>query len=354
MSGGVDSSAAAALLVDQGHDVTGVTFRLFGCEIARSADGKSCCSQEDVADAMRVALALGIEHEVLDLSERFARDVIDPFVQAYAAGDTPNPCIACNEHIKFAAFLEWAVKAGFDAIATGHHARIDHVDGLWQLQAGHDNRKDQTYFLFPLDQDAMARVLFPVGSLTKTEVREVAAAHDLPVAQKSESQDVCFAAGGSYTEFLEEHAGMVPTPGDIVLQDGSVLGHHDGLYRYTIGQRKGLGVAWREALYVVAKDLPGNRLIVGPAESLACASVVVERVVWTGGQIPEAGTRLTARIRYRSAPTPVTVTDTDDQSFALAFESPARGVATGQAAVLYRDNVVVGGGWISRVERSDS
>ena len=349
MSGGVDSSAAAAILLDQGHTAHGVTFRLFGCEIARAADGKSCCSQEDVADAMRVSLALGIDHQVIDFSERFARDIIEPFTASYAAGQTPNPCILCNQHIKFSAFLDWAMEAGFDAIATGHHARIDHDGQRWQLRTGADANKDQTYFLFPLNQESLPRVLFPVGSFAKPEVRRIAAARALPVAEKGESQDVCFAAGGSYVEFLEEHAGLKPLPGPIVMVDGTVVGRHAGLHRYTVGQRQGLGVAWRQPLYVVAKESAGNRLVVGERPALNCQGIGAVAAVWTGGEIPATGTVLTARIRYRSAASTAVVVAAGADSFSLRFEDPMQGVATGQAAVLYSDDAVVGGGWIATV-----
>lgn len=350
MSGGVDSSAAAAILLDQGHTVAGVTFRLFGCEIARAADGRSCCSQEDVADAMRVSLALGIDHQVVDYSERFAADVIEPFTASYAAGQTPNPCILCNQHIKFSAFLDWALEAGFDAIATGHHARVDHDGRHWQLRAGADTNKDQTYFLFPLHQENLPHVLFPVGSFTKAEVRRIAAARSLPVAEKSESQDVCFAAGGSYAEFLEEHAGLKPLPGPIVMVDGTVVGHHAGLHRYTVGQRQGLGVAWRSPLYVVARDSAGNRLVVGERQALDCHRLEAVGAVWTGGVIPATGSTLAARIRYRSSATPATVLTSSSAGFSLQFAAPIQGIATGQAAVLYDGDRVIGGGWIATVD----
>lgn len=350
MSGGVDSSAAAAILLDQGHTLAGVTFRLFGCEIARAADGKSCCSQEDVADAMRVSLALGIDHEVVDFSDRFARDIIGPFAKSYAAGHTPNPCILCNQHIKFSAFLSWAQEAGFDAIATGHHARIDHDGSNWQLRTGADANKDQTYFLFPLHQEALPRVLFPVGVYTKSQVRRIAADRRLPVAEKSESQDVCFAAGGSYTDFLEEHAGLRPVPGPIVFADGTIVGRHEGLHRYTIGQRKGLKVAWRSPLYVVGKEIADNRLVVGEREALDCGRVTADAAIWTGGSIPAVGSELAARIRYRSASVPATVTAASADGFSLLFANPVQGVATGQAAVLYDGDAVVGGGWIATAD----
>ncbi len=350
MSGGVDSSAAAAILLEQGHSLVGVTFRLFGCEIARAADGKSCCSQEDIADAMRVSTTLGIDHEVIDFSARFARDIIDPFVASYAAGSTPNPCILCNQHIKFSAFLDWALEAGFDAIATGHHARIEFDGTRWQLCTGADSHKDQTYFLFPLDQSTLPHVLFPVGTYTKPELRRIAAQSSLPVAEKSESQDVCFAAGGSYTEFLEEHAGLKPVSGSIVLTDGTTVGHHEGLHRYTVGQRKGLGVAWRKPLYVIGKDIPHNRLLVGERDGLNCDEIAAGGAIWTGGTIPAEGSEVTARIRYRSSAAPATVVAASHRSFSLRFAASLQGVAKGQAAVLYDGSRVVGGGWITTVD----
>ncbi len=351
MSGGVDSSVAAALLKEQGHDVIGVTFRLFGCDIARgAAESSACCSQEDVADAMRVSLALGIPHEVVDFSEAFAARVIGPFVADYVRGRTPNPCILCNGHIKFGSFLHCARERGWDAVATGHHAAIVHQDGRWQLRKGADAHKDQSYFLFPLHQETLPRVLFPVGEHTKPRVRELAARYGLPEAQKSESQEICFAAGGDYADFLERHAGVTPEPGPIVLLDGSEVGRHEGLHRYTVGQRRGLGVAAPNPLYVVAKEVAGRRLVVGPKEALACGALVARGAVWTAGARPRPGDRLDARIRYRSAPTPAEVTAVDPDGFAIRFEQPVNGVAPGQAAVLYQGDEVVAGAWIDRTE----
>ena len=345
MSGGVDSSVAAALLQEEGHDVLGVTFRLFGCEIA-SPDNRGCCSQQDVADAMRVANALGIEHVVADFSHQFAEHVIGPFIDGYRQGETPNPCIPCNEHIKFDALVDYARARGVDAVATGHHAGIRERDGRWSLVKGTDLEKDQSYFLFPLTQQTMPLVLFPVGSITKGEVRKKAAALGLPVAEKRESQDICFAAGQFYTSFLEGYGGVAPAPGKIVLEDGAALGGHQGLHRYTIGQRKGLEVAYRHALYVVEKRVATNELVVGPREAVARTSVTARDPVWTSGAAPQAGDTVFARIRYRSPEQPAVVEEVSPAGFRITFVEPVYGVAPGQAVVLYRSDEVIGGGWI--------
>jgi len=345
MSGGVDSSVAAALLQEEGLDVLGVTFRLFGCEIA-SPDNRGCCSQQDVADAMRVANALGIEHEVVDFSPQFAEHIIGPFIEGYRRGETPNPCIPCNEHIKFDALVEWARARGVDMVATGHHAEIKQVDGRWALAKGTDPAKDQSYFLFPLTQRTLPMVLFPVGRLTKPQVRDKAAQLGLPVAQKRESQDICFAAGQFYTTFLEGYGGVAPSPGKIILEDGSLLGEHRGLHRYTIGQRKGLEVAYRHALYVVEKRVDENELVVGPKEALACTIVTARDPIWTCGEAPRAGETVLARIRYRSPEQPAVVDEVSPSGIRITFVDPVYGVAPGQAVVLYGEDEVIGGGWI--------
>jgi len=346
MSGGVDSSVAAALLKEEGHDLLGVTFRLFGCEIA-SPDNSGCCSQQDVVDAMRVANALGIEHMVADFSPQFAEHIIGPFIDGYRKGETPNPCIPCNEHIKFDALLQFAGARGLDRVATGHHAGIRRQEERWSLVKGTDPAKDQSYFLFPLTQQTMPSVLFPIGSITKGEVRRKAAALGLPVAAKRESQDICFAAGQFYTSFLEGYGGVPPAPGEIVLEDGAVLGGHQGLHRYTIGQRKGLDVAYHHALYVVEKRVASNELVVGPREALARTVVTARDPVWTSGKAPRTGDTVWAKIRYRSPEQAAVVEEVSPAGFRLAFVEPVYGVAPGQAVVLYRRDEVVGGGWIA-------
>ena len=345
MSGGVDSSVAAALLKEQGYQVLGVTFRLLACTSDTLPEG-SCCSRRDVQDAINVASALGIKHVVADFSQLFEQHVVEPFVQSYARGATPNPCILCNQHIKFRALIDFADAHGIAHVATGHYARITRQDDRWSLKEGVDGEKDQTYFLFPMEQPVLERLLFPLGEMNKSQVREQAHKYGLPVAAKMESQEICFTAGGSYVDFLEERGGVESGPGDITLTDGRVVGRHRGLYAYTIGQRKGLGVPFAHPLYVVRKEMADNRLVVGERSDLACHGLDAEAPVWTRGFPPRAGDRLDVKIRYRTRAVPATVTDLSDTGFSLQFDSPVYGVATGQAAVCYDKDDVVGGGWI--------
>ena len=355
MSGGVDSSVAALVLQRQGLDVQGVTFRLFPCDWAAGNDATgSCCSTRDVNDAVRVADRLAIPHSILDLSDIFVSRVVQPFCSSYKAGETPNPCILCNQHVKFDAFLAWALEHGFDAIATGHHARIESRGNRLALLPGADIAKDQTYFLFAMSQQTLARVLFPVGIMAKQEVRERAAAAGLQVAEKKESQEICFAAGGSYADFLERHGGLRVSPGPIVLADGSVVGEHQGLHRYTIGQRKGLGVAAAEPLYVLRRDSSRNQLVVGPREALLEHCLTAHSPIWTRGQPPAPGTTVKARIRYRSDAVPARITACSKAGFSLSFEAPVAGIAPGQAVVLYDRLEVMGGGWIQATDSRDS
>jgi len=346
MSGGVDSSVAAVLLQSHGFDVVGATMRLFGCDVATSAGSGSCCSGEDVADAVAVARKLGIAHEVVDFSDLFPRLVMSPFVSEWKAGRTPNPCVLCNQHIKFTALWEHARSRGCDALATGHYAGIRRDRERLGLFKGRDSAKDQSYFLFPLSQEALGRTLFPVGDIAKSEVRGLAAKAELPVARKKESQEICF-AGDRYGEFLARFGGVEDEDGPIVLEDGSEIGRHEGLHHFTIGQRKGLGVAWRHPLYVTGKDLSSNALVVGPLGSLARYGLEAGDVVWTCGAVAVPGERLAVRVRYRSPATDAEVVSAGETSFSVRFLSPVAAVTPGQAAVLYRGDEVAGGGWIS-------
>jgi len=346
MSGGVDSSVSAALLRDQGYEVSGVSLQLYdpvprepGCRI------KTCCSLDDVLDAGRVAKKLGIAFEVIDMRAEFRKLVIEYFIAEYAAGRTPNPCIRCNDLIKFDLLLKKAHEMGADLLATGHYARIaeDEAGKKWLL-AGRDAAKDQSYFLFTLTQEQLQQILFPVGLLEKTDVRKLAAEFKLPVAQKHESQEICFIPDNDYVNFLESH-GVALKPGDIVTTDGTVVGRHAGVHRYTVGQRKGMGIAWPHPLHVRTIDTVMNRVVVGERKDLEALSLTAARATWN---IPPAMTRFraTCRIRYRHKPAPCEVVMLQENRFEVHFDEPQTSVTPGQAAVLYDGERVLGGGWI--------
>lgn len=346
MSGGVDSSVSAALLKEQGYEVTGVSLQLYdpvpkvpGCRM------KTCCSLDDVLDAGRVAKKLGIPFEVIDMRAEFKEQVIDYFISEYAAGRTPNPCIRCNDLIKFDLLLKKANQMGADLLATGHYARISDVDnGRKSLLKGLDPAKDQSYFLFTLSQEQLQQVIFPVGELEKSGVRKLASEYALPVAQKHESQEICFIPDNDYVKFLEAH-GVAQKAGEIVTGDGTVIGHHSGLHRYTIGQRKGLGVAWKHPLHVRTIDTEKNQVVVGDRDELAISTLTAARATWC---ITPAVTefRAACRIRYRHEPAPCRVVIQGDSRFTVYFDNPQSAVAPGQAAVLYDGEKVLGGGWI--------
>jgi len=345
MSGGVDSSVTAALLKEQGHDVIGVSLQLYERPEQTVSGGKTCCSLTDVMDAARVARRLGIPFQVIDLRERFRELVIDDFIAEYAAGRTPNPCARCNERIKFGLLLELTASFDADLLATGHYARIEaDGTGAYQLLKGLDPRKDQTYFLFGMNQQQLARTTFPVGRLEKHEVRELAARFNLPVAQKQESQEICFIPDNDYVRFLEEH-GATPPAGEIVDSSGARLGTHDGIHRYTVGQRRGLGIAWKEPLYVTSIETDTARVVVGPREELQRTGLLAEELTWTDSAI--SGTfRGSCSIRYRQKPVPCSACIGEDGRLQVEFDAPQSGVTPGQAVVLYDADRVVGGGWI--------
>jgi tRNA-uridine 2-sulfurtransferase len=346
MSGGVDSSVSAALLKEQGYEVTGVSLQLYdpvpkepGCRV------KTCCSLDDVLDAGRVAKKLGIPFEVIDMRAEFKERVIDYFIAEYAAGRTPNPCIRCNDLIKFDLLLKRAREMGADLLATGHYARIsEDENGRKWLLTGLDPAKDQSYFLFTLTQEQLQQVIFPVGMLEKPVVRKLASEYALPVAQKHESQEICFIPDNDYVKFLESH-GVAQKPGEIVTSDGAVVGRHSGVHRYTVGQRKGLGIAWKQPLHVRTIDTDLNRVVVGEREELETSSLTAVRATWS--TTPTAAEfRAACRIRYRHKPAPCSVVMLADNRFEVHFDTPQTSVTPGQAAVLYDGERVLGGGWI--------
>jgi tRNA-specific 2-thiouridylase len=346
MSGGVDSSVSAALLKEQGYKVTGVSLQLYdpvqreaGCRL------KTCCSRDDVLDAGRVAKKLNIPFEVVDMRAEFKEQVIDYFIAEYAGGRTPNPCIRCNDLIKFKLLLKKAKEMGADLLATGHYARIaEDGRGRKQLLTGFDHAKDQSYFLFTLTEEQLNQVIFPVGMLEKQNVRKLAVEFNLPVAQKHESQEICFIPDNDYIKFLETH-GVAQKPGEIVTADGTVIGRHFGLHRYTVGQRKGLGIAWKQPLYVCAIDTENNRVVVGERGNLATSVLTAGCANWS---IPLSASefRAACRIRYRHTPEPCRVVLHGENNFTVYFDSPQTSVTPGQAAVLYDGDAVLGGGWI--------
>lgn len=339
MSGGVDSSVAAALLLEQGHDVTGVTMQLWP-----SSDMEGgCCSVSAIRDARRVCDLLGIPHYTLNYREIFEREVVEPFAEAYAAGLTPNPCIVCNDRVKFADLLAKVMAQGADALATGHYARLVERGGERWLARGVDPGKDQSYFLYRLTPAQAAHVMFPVGELHKTEVRAFAERFGLPVAKKAESQEICFAADDGYEQVVRTRAPHAYEPGDIVDTDGNVLARHEGVGHFTVGQRKGIGIGGvAEPLFVVAIDVPVNRVVVGPRASLRVSRVEALDVMWRGA----AEQTVTAAVRYRMKPIEA-VARYDGTKLAVEFAEPIEGVAPGQSVVCYREDIVIGGGVIA-------
>lgn len=350
MSGGVDSSVTAALLLEQGYEVIGVTMRL--SEESREADDdKGCCSIKSVNDAQHVASILGIPHYVLDFREQFEKHVICNFLDEYAKGRTPNPCIECNRAMKFGALMQKARELGADFVATGHYARITYNEekGLYELKKGLDEKKDQSYVLYHLNQETLAHFLLPLGGFTKPEVREMAEKYKLPVAHKAESQEICFIPDDDHGRFLREHRPEALIPGDIVDMEGHVLGHHLGVPLYTIGQRKGLGIAAPEPLYVVRLDTERNRVIVGGAQDVFFGGLTAGNVSWTI-PAPTEPLRCTAKVRYGRREGACTAEITADGALRVVFDEPQRAVTPGQSVVLYDGECVLGGGIIESAE----
>ncbi|MGZ4151941.1 MAG: tRNA 2-thiouridine(34) synthase MnmA [Actinomycetota bacterium] len=341
MSGGVDSSVAACLLKEQGYDVLGSHLRLI--HLGDGVD-HGCCGATARTDAEAVGRIGGFEVEVVDMSETFERTVLADFYAEHRAGRTPNPCARCNEHIKFGAFLARADSLGIDHVATGHYVRTSRdVDGAWRLLRGLDPNKDQSYMLHTLGQRELARSLFPVGAMPKAETRRHAERLGLPVADKPDSQEVCFVPGADHAAFLEGHAPELVGEGEIVDPDGRVLGHHAGAFRFTVGQRRGLGVSTGERTYVLDVDASARRVVVGPAELLARRGLDADRVHWVAGRAPaEAPFEAEVRLRYRGDDVPA-VLDARGDRLGVEFRSSQRGVAPGQSVVVYRGEELLGG-----------
>ena len=350
MSGGVDSSVAGYLLREQGYDVIGVTMKVWPQDCISRAEDK-CCGPQAVADARAVAYSLGIPHYVVDEADQFERTVIDYFTSEYQSGRTPNPCVMCNEKLKFGNLWGKAEALGCDYMATGHYAIIEHQEDRAVLRKGADQRKDQSYFLFSLRQPQLRRALTPLGAMRKPEIRKIAHSLGLKVADKIDSQEICFVPGNDYKAFLRSHLGENEFHrGEIYDADGNFVGEHDGIELFTIGQRKGLPGGSARPRYVVDLDAETNRVIVGDAGDLVCDEFEIDRTNWIARDIPNEDVNVTVKIRYSHPGTPATVTPLEDHRAWIRLHEPQRAVTPGQAAVIYNGDVVVGGGWICRGE----
>lgn len=350
MSGGVDSAAAAILLKEQGYEVTGVTLKLWDGETE-----SGCCSLSDTEDARAVAHVLDIPFYVLNFKDMFRESVVDPFVQSYLAGETPNPCLACNEVIKFHGMLQKARAIGMDYIATGHYARIDRDEnnGRVCLRKGVDTAKDQSYVLYGLTQDQLAATLLPLGGLTKPEVRAIAARAGVGVSDKPDSQDICFVAENGYADFIRDYTGTEPEPGSFVDVNGKVLGTHKGLIHYTVGQRKHLGMSFGQRMAVVSKDARTNTVMVGGEEAVRFPEAFVRDVNWLSVACPAQPIRAHVRTRYHGAEAAAWVEPIGSRHAKIRFDVPQRAIAPGQAAVFYDEDRVLGGGILTASTTAD-
>ncbi len=369
MSGGVDSSATAALLIEQGYDVIGITLKLWPQDCVNRAEDK-CCGPQAVTDARSVCDKLDIPYYLIDEAAEFQKHVIQYFADEYKAGRTPNPCVMCNQNLKFGRLIDRADQLGADFIATGHFARVEKVVGQasslsssqsqhdrqdacptnvrYLLKRGRDSRKDQSYFLFSLRQDQLARAIFPLGEKTKSDTREVARHCNLKTADKEESMEICFVPDNNYGGFLQSANLVQKTRGDIVDLLGNVLGQHDGIAFYTIGQRKGLGITTSKPVYVVELDAENNRVVVGDDSALDRDEFIADRCNWHPFDKLVAPIEITAKIRYNHPGTSATVTPMEQGKVKVKLHTPQRAITPGQAAVFYQDDLVVGGGWIAR------
>ena len=346
MSGGVDSSVCAALLLQRGYDVSGVTLRLYDGEDYNAGKTRTCCSLSDVEDARAVCMRIGIPHYAFNFKDAFQKDVIEDFVNEYIMGLTPNPCIECNRHIKFDAMLERAKVLGYDKIATGHYASVkQNENGRYLLCRAADISKDQTYVLYSMTQEQLAHTLFPVGEMHKDKIRDIAEENKLINADKPDSQDICFIPDGDYAGFITKRCGEQQS-GDIVLSDGTKLGKHKGLIHYTIGQRKGVGISYSEPLFVVTKDMEHNRLIMGKADEVYSDNLVAGDVNFIPFDTLTEPITCTAQTRYHQKDAECTVSPMNDGKVLVTFKEPHKAISKGQAVVFYDGEYVIGGGTI--------
>lgn len=360
MSGGVDSSAAAAILKEQGHELVGFTMQLWNQRRGISVDEHGdplpsrCCSLDDVYDARRVAEELGFPFYVLNLEREFEQDVVQPFITSYLNGETPIPCVSCNSRLKFASLDRLALSLGCEKVATGHYARVEYdvAANRYRLYRGRNAQKDQSYFLWELTQEQLSRSMFPLGEMSKPEVREVARGQNLAVAEKKESQEICFVPDGDYSGFIDRYLAAenrgdeIPGQGELVDSSGEVIGRHDGIHRFTIGQRRGIGISAERPLYVISIDAPRNRVRVGSAEELTRAGFTAAGVNWIAAHGSDEMVQAEVRVRYRHEPAPATIVPLPEGRARITFAEPQRAITPGQATVFYRGDEVLGGGWI--------
>ena len=343
MSGGVDSSVAAFLLTREGYDCVGCTMKL--CPNDLSHDG-GCCTVDDAEDARSVARRVGIPFHVFNMTNEFKREVIDRFISRYLSGRTPNPCVDCNKTMKFGLLRRRGEELGYDCIATGHYARIECRNGKWTLRKARDPGKDQSYVLYHLTQAELSKTLFPLGNLTKDEARAIAAENGFLNADKPDSQDICFVPDGDYAAVIERYTGKTEPEGDFILPDGRVIGRHKGISRYTVGQRRGLGIAYSESLYVKRILVAENKVLLGRDEDLYESACDVAEVNWIAGEMPPGPIRCAVKIRYRQTEQPATVTPLPNGRAHVEFDKPQRAITPGQSAVFYDGDEVLGGGEI--------
>lgn len=348
MSGGVDSSVAAYLMREAGYDVTGITMRLYDNETIGQKGCRTCCSLSDIEDACSVANRLGISYAVCDFRSEFKHYVIDRFISDYERGVTPNPCIECNRYLKFEALYNYGRSLDHDIIATGHYARIekDPGSGRYLLRKSVDLSKDQSYVLYSLTQDQLSHTVFPLGGLTKHETRKIAEEQGFVNAHKSESQDICFVPDGDYASFITRYTGKTFPPGDFVDSEGNVLGRHRGIIHYTIGQRKGLGLALKEPAYVKKIDAENNRVVLGRSDEIFSRELTAADFNWIACDAPTSAIRASARIRYRHHEAPAVIEPLSEDRVRITFDEPQRAVTAGQSVVVYDGDYVVGGGTI--------